>query len=339
MIPVWYEFEIKTCYNILIKEEIYMKKMFKKGLIVFASAVALGGPVASTVSAQTTYDEAFFTSITEANKELSAVKVDGSISVSAVSGGQSADLGAMTFNAAFNVEPLSFAATSEINSMFLGGQALAFSAYLQDSIVYLGATSPEGTQDWTAMNLATYMDQIKAAYEQAMTQAQSNVAMQQELTQKYFDVTESDTDYVFSLKQGINADELWADITKSIDIEKIKSDALAQYEATSGEAVTDEMRQNIDQIYSVESLKQFLAFNPVIETTYNKESKLLTGVNVLLNVKPADFAGEADDLAGSFPEDLSVKVTLTFADHNQPQEITVPAEALSAEVTEPTTAE
>lgn len=317
-----------------------MNKTLKK-LLAATAVFAVTGTGVVTANAQTTYDQAFFEELAQANKEFSASKAEGTVKVSGVSADQSADFGQLSFTTAFNAEPLQLSFDGSVTSLFLGGQTLPFSAYYKDSIGYLGTPNGEdNTTIWQAIDMSEQEKEVLDNYKKMVEQlTNQNVLWSAEVATKYNDISETDTEYVVALKQDINAEELWADINSQIDMEALKQHVIEQVERQTGETIDDAARAQIDAAYSADTLAKFLSYNPVVEVSYNKETKLVSKVVMQVTINTAEFAGTTSESESGLPEMIKVDITVNLSDHNVANEVVVPEEALSAEVTTPTTAE
>ena len=322
-----------------------MKKTMKKFFALAASTLLFTGPVATTTMAQTTIDENVLTEIQEANKHFESVKWDGVFKVSAVSDNQTADMGQLNFNGTFNGIPLQGSFEGNVSSLFLGGQEIGLKAFYQNSTAYIGTMEGEAGSgiNWTAYDFTTLEADMIKSFQDAYSQS-SNVDPQKttEFTSKYMDVTETDTDYVYTLKQDINAEEMWNDVDALVDLEKVKEDTIANMEEQSGEALDEESRAQLDKSFNSESLAKFLQMKPVIEVSYNKETKFISKLLMDLTVNMQDFMGEeelAENAESGMPQSFSVHVEMNFSEHNVPQEVTVPEEALAVEVQQPSSPE
>lgn len=322
-----------------------MKKTMKKFFALAASTLLFTGPVATTTMAQTTIDENVLTEIQEANKHFESVKWDGFIKVSAVSDNQTADMGQLNFNGTFNGIPLQGSFEGNVSSLFLGGQEIGLKAFYQNSTAYIGTMEGEAGSgiNWTAYDFTTLEADMIKSFQDAYSQS-SNVDPQKttEFTSKYMDVTETDTDYVYTLKQDINAEEMWNDVDALVDLEKVKEDTIANMEEQSGEALDEESRAQLDKSFTSESLAKFLQMKPVIEVSYNKETKFISKLLMDLTVNMQDFMGEEEldeNAESGMPQSFSVHVEMNFSEHNVPQEVTVPEEALAVEVQQPSSPE
>lgn len=322
-----------------------MKKTMKKFFALAASTLLFTGPVATTTMAQTTIDENILTEIQEANKHFESVKWDGVIKVSAVSDNQTADMGQLNFNGTFNGIPLQGSFEGNVSSLFLGGQEIGLKAFYQNSTAYIGTMEGEAGSgiNWTAYDFTTLEADMIKSFQDAYSQS-SNVDPQKttEFTSKYMDVTETDTDYVYTLKQDINAEEMWNDMDALVDLEKVKEDMIANMEEQSGEALDEESRAQLDKSFNSESLAKFLQMKPVIEVSYNKETKFISKLLMDLTVNMQDFMSEeelSENAESGMPQSFSVHVEMNFSEHNVPQEVTVPEEALAVEVQQPSSPE
>ncbi|MBF6978371.1 hypothetical protein IU403_04335 [Aerococcaceae bacterium zg-BR22] len=317
-----------------------MKNWKKKLVALTATTLLVGGPALSTVSAQETYDKAFFTELIKANQSYSALKFDGTVKVSAMSDGQSADFGVIKYEGRFNADPLTAAFNGTVTSLFLQGKKLEFSGFLKDNIAYVNApdpTSESAETKWHAVDIATQIEEVKKQYEMQMKQYNELSGQTAELNAKYTDVTETDTEYIVTLKKDINADEFWEDLSKIVDFKKLAADAVKQVEMQTGEKIDDKQREQIESLYSKENIAKFLSWNPVAESHYDKKTKVLTAMHLKLKVNTKDVIPQTDNKenAMEIPETIEVTVDMKFSEHGVKQTIDVPEEALAAEVEKP----
>ncbi|MBS4462055.1 hypothetical protein JXA27_05725 [Aerococcaceae bacterium zg-B36] len=320
-----------------------MKNWKKKLVALTATTLLAGGPALSTVSAQEKYDQAFFTELTKANQGYSALKFDGTIKVSALSDGQSADLGVLAYDGQFNAEPLSAAFNVKLSSLFLGEDKFNLSAYLKDNIAYIHTPASESEgMTWSAIDLASQIGEFKQQFEAQMAQFNADAEQSAEVSAKFTDVNETDSEYVLSLKKDITADELWEAISTSVDFEKIMNDAIAQAEAQTGETLSAEERAQVESIYSKESLEKFLKWNPIIEAHYDKETKLMKSMHLSITINTEDIVTpteENEETESTLPSIINVVIDMNFSEHGVEQAIDVPEDALATEVQPLETAE
>lgn len=213
-------------------------------------------------------------------------------------------------------------------------EALQFSATILDGIVYAfdGAT-------WTVEELGETEYEVSEEINTALEEANANQAEVTDdmvaLYEKYFDLSETDTDYVISLKPDIDTNQLWTDLEEisGEDLEAIKQTAidesLASMEESTGEPVSEEDRAMYEEMYD-QSFDMALGLLQNLIISYNKENYLISGISFDLDINSEDIAGlygeevSAEDL-GQFQ--ITAALNLTFAEHGQSFDIQVPADA------------
>lgn len=312
-----------------------MKKGFKILSSVFV-ALLMALNVLPSVSAQSTASEVV-AEINAANQNtLESMHSNGFVSVSFVSGEQSADIGQFNFDLSYNVDPrFGMAFQGEVVSPFLGSEAYTLSAWALDGVAYLfdGVNN-----EWTVEDYSDQEYEISEQVYTAINEAQANqtelTAEQLALVDKYLELSETDTDYVFTLKQGIDANELWADLESAVDMDTLINEAIDQAKAAAAEQdieFTAEEEDMIRSTYSAETLATILATNPVITASYSKDGYKATGMTMVLTINPNDFVGSEEEAAESgLPETMIVTLEMTFDNHGQNFDIVVPEEAFAA---------
>ncbi|MGO4940159.1 hypothetical protein ACTQ45_09045 [Fundicoccus sp. Sow4_D5] len=314
-----------------------MKKGFKLlSSLLVALLMALN--VLPSVSAQSTAGEVF-SEINAANQTaaLESMHANGFVSVAFVSGEQSADIGQFNFDLSYNVDPrFAMEFQGEIVSPFLGSEAYTLSAWASEGIAYLfdGVNNEWTVEDYSSQEYEI-SDQVYTAINEAQANQTELTADQLALVDKYADLTETDTDYVFTLKQGIDANELWADLESAVDMDALINDAIDQAKTAAAEQgieFTAEEEEMIRSTYSVETLATILATNPVLSVSYSKDDYKLTAMSMVLTINPNEFveATEEEAAEAGLPETMIVTMEMTFDSHGQEFDIVVPEEALTA---------
>lgn len=320
---------------------IFMKKSLKFLSSIFV-ALLMALNVLPTVSAQSTAGEVY-AEINAANQTMiESMHANGFVSVSFLSGEQAADIGQFNFDLSYNVDPrFSMQFDGEIVSAFLGSEAYTLSAWASEGVAYLfdGINNEWTVEDYSEQEY-DISDQVYSAINEAQANQTELTAEQLALVDKYADFTETDTDYVFTLKQGIDANELWADLESAVDMDALINDAIDQAKTAAAEQgieFTAEEEEMIRSTYSVETLATILATNPVLSVSYSKEGYKLTAMSMVLTINPNDFMGTTEEVATEeeaaetgLPETMIVTMEMTFDSHGQVFDIVIPEEALTA---------
>ncbi|MGO4941115.1 hypothetical protein ACTQ5R_00505 [Ruoffia tabacinasalis] len=316
-----------------------MKKSIKIFFSLLTTVTMAFGVVAPTVSAQDTNWDEVLTQINEVNQEVVSMEGDGTITVSA---DQFIDA-ALNFDFRYNVEEafaleLAGDVTGELVTTDAEGNPssmpldFAGQASIIDGIAYLFDGS-----SWTVEDVSAQEEQIAADFESIMSQAQEQAETINDpaLTQKYFDLSETDSEYVMTLKQDIDSEEFWADIESQVNLEQIKQEsidqAIAQAEA-AGEELTEEDRQMLqDQMDQSFEAGKKIAFQLVdnMEMRYSKDTYYLTYLVMDYSLDSADMEQIAADMGEStesLPEDFNVAFSMefNFTNHGEVFDIVVP---------------
>lgn len=316
-----------------------MKKSIKIFFSLLTTVTMAFGVVAPTVSAQNTNWDEVLTQLNEVNQEVVSMEGDGTINVSA---DQFIDA-ALNFDFRYNVEE-SFAlelagdVTGELVTTDAEGNPssmpldFAGQASIIDGIAYLFDGS-----SWTVEDVSAQEEQIAAEFDSIMAQIQeqADTMSNPELTQKYFDLSETDSEYVMTLKQDINPDEFWADVESLVDMEQIKQETIdqtIQQAEASGQEVTEEDRQTLEEQMdlSMEATKSVMfQLVDTMEFRYSKETYYLTHMLMDFSLDRANMEEIASDMGETtegIPEDFNVAFSMefNFANHGEVFDIVVP---------------
>lgn len=314
-------------------------KKWKKQIVAWGAVASLGlGFVAPVANAQT-YDAAFFAELSEKNQSFKNAKVEGTIKATVSSDGQTIDLGTIDASVAFNTEPVSFAFTATVKSLFLGGQDFEVASYLQDNVAYFGTPVEEEGKlvtSWMAVDATGVDETFNETTSPETLDKYVDMDKVNEINAKYSDVTETETDYVISLKENIDADAFVEDIRSAIDLDGIRAEAIRQYEEQKGEPLTEEEKASFED-YNVEdyiaTIKVLLASNPKVTLMYDKASGFLKAVDMDIKVNVKEVLAAADQNVDGLPlEMIHIVLNYTISGHNETQTWEVPAEALAAPV-------
>lgn len=331
-----------------------MKKTIKKFTTMLATASLAFTMVLPTVSAQDTNWDEVLTQINTVNEELVSMEGDGTITVVA----QDMLDAALTMDFRYNTEER-FAFEGSAN---LTGEMVTADAEGNETTMPIDfggqATVLDGVgylfdgQSWMVEDISAQEEQIAAQFDEIMAQVgeQSQTVNDPELTKKYFDLAETDTEYTLSLKPDINADEFWADIESQVNLEEIKQESIdqaVQQAEASGQSLTqeeiDELTQQIDQSFEASKQVGFQLINS-LEMRYSKETYYLTYMALDFGLDKADMdeiAANLGESAEDIPADFSLAFNLVFnfRNHGQVFDISVPEGAPTFNSTEESTTE
>ena len=305
--------------------------------------------VLPTVSAQETNWDEVLTQINTVNEELVSMEGDGTITVVA----QDMLDAALTMDFRYNTEER-FAFEGSAN---LTGEMVTADAEGNETTMPIDfggqATVLDGVgylfdgQSWMVEDISAQEEQIAAQFDEIMAQVgeQSQTVNDPELTKKYFDLAETDTEYTLSLKPDINADEFWADIESQVNLEEIKQESIdqaVQQAEASGQSLTqeeiDELTQQIDQSFEASKQVGFQLINS-LEMRYSKDNYYLTYIALDFGLDKADMdevAANLGESADDIPADFNVSFNLVFnfRNHGQVFDIIVPEGAPTFDSTE-----
>lgn len=316
-----------------------MKKSIKIFFSLLTTVTMAFGVVAPTVSAQDTNWDEVLTQLNEVNQEVVSMEGDGTITVSA---DQFIDA-ALNFDFRYNVEEafaleLAGDVTGELVTTDAEGNPssmpldFAGQASIIDGIAYLFDGS-----SWTVEDVSAQEEQIAAEFDSIMAQIQeqADTMSNPELTQKYFDLSETDSEYVMTLKQDINPDEFWADVESAVDMEQIKQETIdqtIQQAEANGQEVTEEDRQTLEEQMdlSMEATKSVMfQLVDTMEFRYSKETYYLTHILMDFSLNRAnmeEIAADMGETTEGIPEDFNVAISMefNFANHGEVFDIVVP---------------
>lgn len=326
-------------------------KLIKK-LFAGFSALALLGTTTPTLFAQETDWASTIQNIQEASQTLPSAAVTGDVNINVTSEGEEFATAQFQVDGLYNIEPR-FSASVNL----LGQFNFSYEEYDSegnvtgtsdiDESLDLHATILEGFlyfrkgSTWHVEDISEAEQEISEIIAQsfdpatAMMEVSTDEVLQ--FYEKYFDMTETDTDYVFSVKGNINPDEFIADFeaVTGVSIDEIQQqqteETIATLEDQSGEPISEEERAMIEETSS-NSFALGLAMIDNLTLTYNKDNYQLSGMYydvTLTEAEIAEYLGDmaATDISSSFQLDFTMQ--LNFDQHGETFEITVPEGAPS----------
>jgi len=314
------------------------------GLVTFTLMLGVG-PVPQLNAQETNWEEVL-TQIYEANKEMVSMEGNGTINLEV----QDMLSGDVSMNFQYNLDPV-FAAdvSGAIDALLYSENAegelesfpINFSgqAVIADRMAYFFDGS-----SWYTEDISEAYDMFAEQFQAGLDQANQMTAEQRvEMTMKYYDLTETDTEYVTTLKADINEEEFWADVEEMLDMEKIKADAIEQVieqGEAQGEELTDEMQAKVEEQLNLafEAGKSIVfKFINRAEMRYSKDTYYLTGLMVEMSMNDQDvndlmleMGMEEEALLPVDSFNMTMSMEMNFMNHAQTFDIQVPAEALEA---------
>lgn len=322
-----------------------MKKLFNV-MIATIAVVSLIFAGAMPVSAQDINVKDVLTKVQEANKELGSQEGDAKLDFSVTIDGTEQIAGDLNGTFQMNVDP-KFAAFIDGQGNFrqavpvtdengnvteTQNQEIPFSGQITvlDSILYAFDGSA-----WTVEDISDVEAEVSKVYTDAMAQVTESQAEVTDdlvaLYEKYMDITETDSEYVFKMKPDINSEEFWADAQKVVDIEKIKQeaidDAIAQAEA-QGIEMTEEQKAQMKDTYDKAFNMIFDMFDNY-EIHYAKDTNKVTKLVMNMTLDNEDLAKLASEAmpAEDSQVNLVFNLEMNFKNHGQNFDIQVPADA------------
>lgn len=150
------------------------------------------------------------------------------------------------------------------------------------------------------------------------------LAQHDELIKQIFKLTETDSEYVLSLRDDIDAKKLFDDNKAALD--QFKQEIYEEMEAR-GEKVSPSYKAQVDRFYSAETLSKFLESKPVYEVHFAKDSYLVTSYKMEVTLRFTDFLDSKEvEKLGLYT--FYYNVEMSFDGFNESREITVPEEKL-----------
>lgn len=144
------------------------------------------------------------------------------------------------------------------------------------------------------------------------------------LIKQIFKLTETDSEYVLSLRDDIDAKKLFDDNKAALD--QFKQEIYEEMEAR-GEKVSPSYKAQIERFYSAETLSKFLESKPVYEVHFAKDSYLVTSYKMEVTLRFTDFLDSKEvEKLGLYT--FYYNVEMSFDGFNESREITVPEEKL-----------
>lgn len=150
------------------------------------------------------------------------------------------------------------------------------------------------------------------------------LAQHDDLIKQIFKLTETDSEYVLSLRDDIDAKKLFDDNKAALD--QFKQEIYEEMEAR-GEKVSPSYKAQIERFYSAETLSKFLESKPVYEVHFAKDSYLVTSYKMEVTLRFTDFLDSKEvEKLGLYT--FYYNVEISFDGFNESREITVPEEKL-----------
>lgn len=209
--------------------------------------------------------------------------------------------------------------------------------YTLDATVVDGVFYGYDGSAWTVEDISEEEQEISQAVTDAMQEAQTSLANGDvekvlPLYEQYFDITQTDTEYIFTLKDGIDKEAFWNDL-ESIAGVNFREEEVNQVEAEfdqAGETFTPEEREQFKTIFS-NILDTMLDLMSNVVVTYDATTYKLIRTEFNMNATSEDIANVLESIAD--PQDIPAGIVIdiayvvNFFDHGQQFEIVAPADA------------
>lgn len=222
-------------------------------------------------------------------------------------------------------------APQETSEVTLEPVSFQTSVVILDNIAY----ALEGEQ-WHSEDISEELKEVSKSIDELKTQVDPETvkALNEKLT-PYMNISETDSEYIVSLKDDIDSESFWADVNEVIDIESIKEQAIKDAEAQAkeqGVQFTDAQRDQV--VYFVDKGLAFaLDMISNNESHYDKESKKLTKSIVNIAITEEDLAKIVgmDKEALGMTLKANIDMEFNFTNHGETFDIQAPEGATSSE--------
>lgn len=189
---------------------------------------------------------------------------------------------------------------------------------------------------WTVEDISEMEQLISQEVTNVIKETQANISSQSvdkilPLYEKYYDITQTDSEYVFTMKENIDKDALWADIEVATG-ENIREQVIKEVEAEmdrQGESFTPEEKEIFEALfYNILDLIIDQVGNAVV--AYDSTTYKLTRTEFIVHLTSEELAKVLEPIVSSnVPEGIQIDVTyvINYYDHGKEFDIVVPAEA------------
>ncbi|MDO4431763.1 MAG: hypothetical protein Q4B80_00475 [Aerococcaceae bacterium] len=296
----------------------------RKLLSVLSIFVWLLAPL-NVVTAQNNEANEVLQHIREKELESESFHAKSTIKVSAQSNGQTADL--FTINTEINNEWTESDALSIVSEMLpIFGEKAELEMYMRDGIYMF--LSPDyitySTFDDEMYRAIDYMNYMIAVEEepQDSSELENKKLFLREI---YMDFNQTDTEYIFTLKKGINANVFWAEfdnwlIEQTYAYELLYDLSVAGFDTSMIEST----------LLTPTFAKKVLETQPDLSFHYDKKTHQLAQVKLHATAKTAEFLPlfvdlfEAKAMEAETPAEVVIDANIQFDNYGQPQEVIMP---------------
>ena len=317
----------------------------KKTLKWFLSIVSVLTILTSSSSIAFAQDidlKSVLTSIQEANKTVESQEGIGNLSFSLYNGQEELFGGDLDTDFRFNVDPRfsmegTFSGNVRDSSQSVDENGNPVSDQAQETPFDLKVSMVEGIiyvfdgTSWSVEDFTQQEEELSKAFTEALNQAAgAQTEVNDDLVsicEKYFDISDNGTDYVFAMKPDIEAEAFWQDISKIVDIEKIKQEAVDEaikQMQEQGTEVTEEGKAQMEETYN-QAFDMVFDFLDKYEIHYNKETLNPSKIYLELSLNPEDIekiTGTADEETQKITGNLTF--TMNFSKHGEQFDIQIP---------------
>lgn len=296
-------------------------------------------PFTSSINAQEDAASAWQEIARDIPEELTSVQMDGEMIIGLESQGLTSQLGRLGMELIFNDRPIGLQFLMDITSPFLGGEPLRLEIYAADGMTYIYESDSD---EWQIEAWNVTEEEIQQELETLLADISSNQDFtnltnnQSSFLNKYFDLQNTGSLYIFSLVENIDGEEFYYDFEEAFDIKSLIEEAAVQAQ-TNADQLGDVLDQDISQyeseleeLFQVEYFEMFFDMQPELMISYEIETGRVYELVFNLQIDTSLFADEiSTEEAASLPEIITLETSFVFSQYGNEFEITLPSQVPS----------
>ncbi|MDO4431768.1 MAG: hypothetical protein Q4B80_00500 [Aerococcaceae bacterium] len=309
-----------------------MKKR-NQWLVSLLAGFALTGSALPVAHAEANPQEVV-TKMVEAAKGVNTVHIAADMSAAFASNGLESNIFGGTYDIRADFDAVEFAFTLKGASPFSSAN-ISMESYLKEDQLTVIASGIAGGETLDSEVVQQSVDGLSEVVKSEIPKLKAKpITIDVENLLKYAELTETDTEYVWSLRADADPAAILADMKAYIHFVK---DIVKEYMETlkaQGEEVEEidwaAFEAQLDQELTVDFVNIFLQSNPKIELHYDKETYLLKHFVEEMTFDTAELVKATseeevpEELLQTLPETVIVKMAFNYDNYNQPQNIEVP---------------
>ena len=309
---------------------------FAKWLLSLSSLGLVFAPLNNVVKAEATDSKTILKELQEANQGVNSLAGHGEVSISVGDDTNKLVDGKANGDIKIQMEPFALQANIQADGVLEDFVAedeaeeesepmplnFSGSVTILDNIIYFYDGSA-----WTVQDISDEIGEFETAYEQSKQEAETNTELIDQLNAELSEVTETDTEYIVSIKSDLDVDTLYDQLNETFDFDKIIQESIDQARQVQEEALTAEDEAQIKEVQE-KAIKAGLAGIQESEARYDKESKMLKEMTLKFALSPEQIA----EVVGTDLEEVggisvNVEYHLVIDEYGQDVDIQVPADA------------